>query len=155
MGTQKKNYKLSKKQEICLLLNEKCKIIEFFSIPIILLFDKKEIDDLILSEKDSLFFVYRYKYNIENILYNSEECLEIKNEMLNKIRDFFYLDKLITENKDIINYIYEISLIRKINEENKKVIDNIYSKIIISKIILELINLLITMSKHFFLRKVK
>ena len=142
MGSQKKknNNKLSKK-EICLLLNENCKIIDSICIPIIVLFNKKEIDDLILlSEKDSLFFIYRYKNNIEKILYDSEECLEIKNEMLNKIRDYFYLDKLITENEEIINYIYEISLIRKINEGNKKVIDNIYSKIIISKIILELIN---------------
>ena len=76
MGSQKNNNnnKLSKK-EICLLLNENCKIIDSICIPIIVLFNKKEIDDLILlSEKDSLFFIYRYKNNIEKILYDSEEC---------------------------------------------------------------------------------
>ena len=129
------------KKEICLLLNENCKIIEFICKPNKFLFNKKEIDELILlSKQDSIFFVYKYKNNIEDILYISEEYLEIKNEMLNRIKDYFYLDKLITENEEIINYIYEISLIRNINERNKKVIDNIYSKIIISKIILELIN---------------
>ena len=129
------------KQNLYLFMIKKCKFIDFICIPIMLLINKKEIDDFILIiNQDVLLFLYKFKINIENILYNCEENLEIKNEMLIGIKDYFYLDKLIKENEEIINYIYEISLIREINKKNEKVNDNLYSKIIMSKIILDLIN---------------
>ena len=133
MGTDKKN--------LLLYMLKNCKIIDSICIPNILLNNKKEIDDIILiSDEDMLFFfLIQYKNNIENILYFSEEYIEIKKEMLYRNKDYFYLDKLITENEEIINYIYDISLIREIDEKNKKVI-NIYSKVIFSKIIIELVN---------------
>ena len=135
---EKKN-NLSKMLKIWIFTNEKFKNIDFDGISIFN--NKKEICDFIDSAKTHiLFYIYKYKNNIEDILYYSEECLEIKNEMLNGINDYFYLDKLISENKEIINYIYEISLIRDKNNDNKKVKDNSFSKLIISKIILDLVD---------------
>lgn len=134
----KKN-NLSKMLKIWIFTNEKFKNIDFDGMSIFN--NKKEICDFIDSAKTHiLFYIYKYKNNIEDILYYSEECLEIKNEMLNGINDYFYLDKLISENKEIINYIYEISLIRDKNNDNKKVKDNSFSKLIISKIILDLVD---------------
>ena len=125
--------------KIWIFTNEKFKNIDFDGISIFN--NKKEICDFIDSAKTHiLFYIYKYKNNIEDILYYSEECLEIKNEMLNGINDYFYLDKLISENKEIINYIYEISLIRDKNNDNKQVKDNSFSKLIISKIILDLVD---------------
>ena len=125
--------------KIWIFTNEKFKNIDFDGISIFN--NKKEICDFIDSAKTHiLFYIYKYKNNIEDILYYSEECLEIKNEMLNGINDYFYLDKLISENKEIINYIYEISLIRDKNNDNKKIKDNSFSKLIISKIILDLVD---------------
>ena len=147
MGLKRKN-NLNKK-DICFIIIKYCKFLDFDYKSSEFLTNKNEIDNYLqTSEKDSLFFIYKYKNNIEEILYNSEEYIEIKKEMLseikedelNGIKDYFYLDKLITENKEIINYTYEISLIREVNEKNKKVNNFIYLKIIISKIILELIN---------------
>ena len=135
---EKKN-NLSKMLKIWIFTNEKFKNIDFDGISIFN--NKKEICDFIDSAKTHiLFYIYKYKNNIEDILYYSEECLEIKNEMLNGINDYFYLDKLISENKEIINYIYEISLIRDKNNDNKKIKDNSFSKLIISKIILDLVD---------------
>ena len=134
----KKN-NLSKMLKIWIFTNEKFKNIDFDGMSIFN--NKKEICDFIDSAKTHiLFYIYKYKNNIEDILYYSEECLEIKNEMLNGINDYFYLDKLISENKEIINYIYEISLIRDKNNDNKQVKDNSFSKLIISKIILDLVD---------------
>ena len=134
----KKN-NLSKMLKIWIFTNEKFKNIDFDGMSIFN--NKKEICDFIDSAKTHiLFYIYKYKNNIEDILYYSEECLEIKNEMLNGINDYFYLDKLISENKEIINYIYEISLIRDKNNDNKKIKDNSFSKLIISKIILDLVD---------------
>ena len=135
---EKKN-NLSKMLKIWIFTNEKFKNIDFDGMSIFN--NKKEICDFIDSAKTHiLFYIYKYKNNIEDILYYSEECLEIKNEMLNGINDYFYLDKLISENKEIINYIYEISLIRDKNNDNKKIKDNSFSKLIISKIILDLVD---------------
>ena len=129
----------SKMLKIWIFTNEKFKNIDFDGMSIFN--NKKEICDFIDSAKTHiLFYIYKYKNNIEDILYYSEECLEIKNEMLNGINDYFYLDKLISENKEIINYIYEISLIRDKNNDNKKIKDNSFSKLIISKIILDLVD---------------
>ena len=133
-----KNSNLEKKQKIIIYIKENIKYIEF--IPIELLNNKKEIDDLIGTLEDGIiFFIYRYRNNIESILYISEENIEIKYSILKGVKDYFYLSLLIRDNEDIINYVFEIILIRKINQENKKVKLDI-SNILISKIILELID---------------
>ena len=133
-----KNSNLEKRQKIIIYIKENIKYIEF--IPIELLNNKKEIDDLIETLEDGIiFFIYRYRNNIESILYISEENIEIKYSILKGVKDYFYLSLLIRDNEDIINYVFEIILIRKINQENKKVKLDI-SNILISKIILELID---------------
>lgn len=141
MVSMKKINNLTKKQILCLHFNTKCKYINSICIPINFLQSKNEIEDyIVILEKDSCFFIYKYRKIIENILYISEEYLEIKTNILNRIKDYFYLDILIRENEEIINYTYDISLIREINNKNKENKNKIYSKIVISKIILELIS---------------
>ena len=84
-------------------------------------------------------FLYYNRRQIEEILYECDEIIEIK-DLGKKIRlsEYFYLDLLINENLNIINYIYNINLIIFLNEYNKQEVFPI-KKVIISKIIIDLI----------------
>ena len=107
-----------------------------------LLYNFREIEIILdlKHKKEFLKFLYFNRQNIEDILYNEDKLIEIKEEDIKKeISDYFYLSLLIKSKKNIINYSYSIQIIKDINER-KKFKDNIFQKIIISKFILDLID---------------
>ena len=84
-------------------------------------------------------FLYFNRKQIEEILYQYDEIIEIKDlEKKISLSEYFYLDLLINENLNIINYIYNINIIIFLNEYNKQESFPI-KKVIISKIIIDLI----------------
>ena len=96
-----------------------------------------------LNKNDLLYFIYKNRYNVNEILYDEEEYIniEIKEENRN-LANYFSLDLLINDNKEMVNYIYPIQLIDNINKIKesfnylnikyleKENIDNIYIDII-------------------------
>ena len=85
-------------------------------------------------------FFYFNKKKIHSILYEEEEIVKIDNLNENtKLKEYFYLSLLISEDSCFINYIYPLDFIRKIKNyqiKNKSLL----KKIIIGKIINDLIN---------------
>ena len=95
-----------------------------------------------LNKNDLLYFIYKNRYNVNEILYDEEEYIniEIKEENRN-LANYFSLDLLINDNKEMVNYIYPIQLIDNINNYQKSIDKNIiYKKTILAKIIIDLIN---------------
>ena len=109
----------------------------------ILLSNMKEIKSIIsIDEPNLLLFLYFNKDKIENILYDIEKNIIIKDKSNKKtnIYLYFYLSLLTEDNINIINYEYSFNLIRNLNEEQIKERHKIKKKIILAKIILDLIS---------------
>ena len=106
--------------------------------------DYDELINIINNLKENKFkFLFFYKSNIHQILYDSQSIININtNEMnLSKISHFFYLSILIKDNPELINYSYSFEFIKNIYESVKNLDSNkILIKIIISKISIEFIN---------------
>jgi len=100
----------------------------------------KELEIYLKHNKLIFKNLYLNIKNINNILYDSENIIEIRKQDYNQsLTQYFYLTMLINENKHIVNISYSFDLIREINEENKKCIKKL-KKILVSKIILDLID---------------
>ena len=84
--------------------------------------------------------LYSYKKRIEDILYNEDIIIKIDKYKINinDISNLYYLDLLISDNKDLINYSYSIDFIKNIYESNENSKD--IKKLIIFKILIDLIN---------------
>ena len=104
-----------------------------------LLFTIKEIKD-VLNLPNFTKYLYLDAKKVDDILYESEEIINVDNQLKDKDLSFYYyLFLLINHNPDIINYVYPFEFIKEIN--NRKNNNNNYiSNIIISKIILTLID---------------
>ena len=101
-----------------------------------------EILELFLnnSKHEMPKFLYFNKNKINKILYEANNCIEIKsNREIENLGYNFYLSLLISDNSNVINYIYSIDLIKNMNRLNRDRNKNSIKKIIYSKIILELI----------------
>ena len=101
-----------------------------------------EIKDILKNDKKLIYTLYFYAEKVEKILYDNEEIIEIKKDMINKdnISEYFYLSLLIGNNPTIINYSYNIDLIIELGNKLKIENKNIIKQLIISKIGIDLIN---------------
>ena len=100
----------------------------------------EEINDILNLKINSMKFIYIYKTNIHNILYEKEETININSEiMINNLSNYFYLIKLIEDNPNIVNYKYSLAFIRDANHNIKNEKNNKIRNIIKWKIIIELI----------------
>ena len=99
--------------------------------------------EIYLKLDNSIIFknLYLNIKNIINILYDSDQIIEIDKQYYNNqsLSQYFYLVMLINQNKNIINFSYSFNFIREMNNNNKNNNKQL-EKIIKSKIILELIN---------------
>ena len=105
-----------------------------------LLLKYPEIENIIkVNKPEILKFLYFNRKNIEQILYDSEEVININSNMTKNISNYFYLTLLINQaDPEIINYKYSLSFIKEINLLKSK--NGSLEDIILSKTILELIN---------------
>ena len=108
----------------------------------LLISEYSEINIFFKLNKPIFKFLYFNKNKIHEILYNSEEIIDVNNQLRDddiKLMDIFYLSLLINDNIDIINYKYSIECIRNINNM-QKYNNNIIKKILFAKIIIDLLN---------------
>ena len=84
-------------------------------------------------------FLYFNKEKVKEILYNSEEFIEVKrSNKEDKLSDYFYLSLLINNNPNFVDYIYNLDYIKSLDDYNK-INESFLKKIVISKIITDLI----------------
>ena len=81
----------------------------------------KEVNNTIRDSKNEyLKRLYINKENINEILYNQGEIIQIDDNKMIKLSDFFYLDLLIGDTPNIINYEFGkeiiISLCRELQD---------------------------------------
>lgn len=97
-----------------------------------------------LSEEKKNMFMYLFfnKKKAHNILYNSDEVIDINSYNIeNGLNYYFYLNLLIKENIEIINYSYSFDFINELYKIDDNLSpDNNLKKIVYSKFIIELIN---------------
>ena len=99
-----------------------------------------EIENIMkLDNSINLKLVYFNKDIVHDLLYKAEKIIYINNFSEN-FENFFYIDLLILDNKNIINYSYPIEFIRKVDKIIIKKNYKIVNKVILSKIIIDLIN---------------
>ena len=101
------------------------------------------IDELNANNKDIFKCIYYNKRNIHNILYNSDEIIDIDSFPINyNLSTIFYLSLLIEDHQGIINYSYKLNFIKKLNNKFQLKIVNskTFRDIILSKIMLVFIN---------------
>ena len=104
-----------------------------------LFIDYKEIINIISDEsRNFLKTLYFNRENTENILYNSDKSIAIKDKFLQKISNLFYLDLLIMNDPNILNYEFSGKIILTIFEKLITINDR-PTKIIMCKIIIDLI----------------
>ena len=108
-----------------------------------LIYRFEEISDLLnfLNEKNENIpkFIYDNMNNIHEILYDSDEVINLNSfQIKENLSNYFYLNLLITQNKEIVNYSYSFDFINKLSlikiSDLKK-----FKGIVINKIILDLI----------------
>ena len=137
------NKKILNKEFLCINLSKNKFHDNYFSdSKHTLISNISEIKDILKNDKKLIYTLYFYAEKVEKILYDNEEIIEIKKDMINKdnISEYFYLSLLIGNNTSIINYSYDIDLIMELENELKKGNKNIIRQIIISKIGIDLIN---------------
>ena len=131
----RKNILLLIQEKECIAVDSK---IEFF-------FEYKEMIDYLanLNQKNKNIFlhIYQNKENIHEILYNSEEIIDINSFKINNtINELFYLNLLIVDNPEVVNYSYSIEFIKNLKEMVIKSDDkNAILKIAYIKFIIDLI----------------
>ena len=98
----------------------------------------QEIESIINMNIPNIFkFIYFNKKKIHNILYDSEEMINLDSITIeNNLSNYLYLSLLIRDSNDLVNYNYKIDFIRKINSDLN---NNIFKNIFRSKLIIELI----------------
>ena len=96
--------------------------------------------ELILELKNLTKFLFFQVKKINNILYQYDKIIKIKDSMTNDISSNFYLILLIKAESELINYEYSANYINIFNKNNNNNENNYYFKLIKSKIIIELIN---------------
>ena len=99
-----------------------------------------EIEKIMKFDKSiNLKLIYVNKEAVHCILYDAEKVIYL-NSFSEDFANFFYLDLLILDNKNIVNYNYPKESIQKIDkiimEQNYKIV----KKVLFSKIIIDLIN---------------
>ena len=99
-----------------------------------------EIEKIMKFDKSiNLKLIYFNKEAVHCILYDAEKVIYL-NSFSEDFANFFYLDLLILDNKNIVNYNYPKESIQKIDkiimEQNYKIV----KKVLFSKIIIDLIN---------------
>ena len=107
-----------------------------------LLSNYSQIENLLnLNDQSIIKYFYIERKKINKILYEEEKVIYFKNkdEKIENLNYYFYLDLLINENRNIINYGFPLNFILKIDNEQKN-INGIYTKLFIAKIIIDLIN---------------
>ena len=128
---------LSKQQQGKLIANESSNFFKSYQ-------DLMEILNEVNDQDENIFkFIYHYKTNIHQILYDSDESINVNNfKLKNNFEELFYLALLISDNEEILNYTYDFDLLNKwINLtffEYKN--DTIFYKIVGCKLLLILIN---------------
>ena len=104
-----------------------------------LFIDYKEIINIISDEsRNFLKTLYFNRENTENILYNSDQTIAIKDKFLKKISNLFYLDLLIMNDPNILNYEFSGKIIQTLFEKLNTINDR-PTKIIMCKSIIDLI----------------
>ena len=99
----------------------------------------KDIETIIKTENEYLIeYLYMNMNQIHNILYEEEQTIIIKEKMMNKFEDYYYLYLLIKNQPHLINYEYNYDVIKKLYK-NFNDFNNGIMKIIQSKMILMLI----------------
>ena len=104
---------------------------------------KQLIQEIQVQQKIEVFlkFLFIYKNNIHDILYENEEEMFIDFEIFEKkIYSYIYLCFLIEHNSEINDYNYNFQLIEKLNNEQTTEKEKTLRKLIIAKIIDVLIN---------------
>ena len=94
---------------------------------------------MILELKNLTKFLFFQVKKINNILYQYDKIIKIKDSMTNDISSNFYLILLIKAESELINYEYSANYINIFNKKNNNNENNYYFKLIKSKIIIELI----------------
>ena len=104
-----------------------------------LVLNYEEIENIIKEKKGQFLELFYFnKENIHDILYQTENVINIEDNKIRKLSDLFYLDLLIMDNPNIINYKFSKNIIIKFCEElstEKKEL----KKAILSKIIIDCI----------------
>ena len=79
-----------------------------------LISELSEVNDIPKHQKtDTVKFFYFNKKNIHKILYDSNETIILKNDIIkNNLSFYFYLLLLLEDNPDIINYEYSRDLLK-------------------------------------------
>lgn len=101
----------------------------------------KEIETLLYQKNEDIMKLFYFnKKNIHQILYNSDEIVNITSKIFKeRLCDYFYLILLISDDKYIVNYKYSFDFINELNNFNKK--NNYHlDSLLYSKIIIDLIN---------------
>ena len=130
------------------MCNKKTKLIEYIAsnnpldnYEFAIITNYQEIKDIIHENKKNFTkIIYHFRSKIHNILYDSEEMVNInfENDKIN-LNEYYYLTILIQENESFVNYTYSLDLIKKIDNLNNSNKSNL-KKIIYSLIIISLIN---------------
>ena len=87
----------------------------------------------LLKERDGQL-LYVHKTNISDVLYNSDEILNINDLITKKLSDLFYIDLLLNDNPNIIDYIFSKKSFFNLCEEMLKTKKGT-KKVIVYKII--------------------
>ena len=92
-----------------------------------------------LNDNNLINFIYNNKPFVHQILYDSEEILQIDDyDLKPSFYNLFYLSLLIGENSEIVNYKYNFFFVNSINEINLINLKPI-NKLFLAKIIIEII----------------
>ena len=103
-----------------------------------LLKDYREINSLLPLEKSTKVFYYN-KIKTHNILYDSDEIIEIKDRLRKDLSFDFYLSSLIDTEPELINYKFLINYVKEFSKI-KKYKEGKYLNLIKSIITIKLIN---------------
>ena len=85
-----------------------------------------EVKYILENKKEKIFkFLYFNKNTIHPILYDSQEIIIIKSDILkNNLSYYFYLDSLLNSEKNTVNYGYSIEEIKIVNNQIENEKDN-------------------------------
>ena len=104
-----------------------------------LVLNYEEIENIIKEKKGQFLELFYFnKENIHDILYQTENLINIEDNQIRKLSDLFYLGLLIMDNPNIINYKFSKKIIVKFCEELSKEKKE-FKKAILSKMIIDCI----------------
>ena len=103
--------------------------------------DYNELKNQLLSHMDSksLKLIYLNREDIHEILYKSEQVIEVERDLIKNLNNKIYLDLLIKDEPDVINYTFPINCIVDVFNKYNKLKDNNPKKVILLKILMDFI----------------